>query len=222
MWWSRFQINFRNHRKIVIADGLTALVGGLNIGEVTELTTADALEHFRQLALSEFEEQVAGRVLEEIRKRLQYLVEVGLDYLTLDRTLRTLSGGEGQRVALTSALGSSLVHMLYVLDEPSIGLHQRDNERLLKTLTYLRDLGNTVIVVEHDEDAIRRADHVVDIACVPEQIPPMRRSDLTQRPVFKLVDSGQYHLVDLGHRAQIADNPLEDGLATDLPQLLGR
>jgi excinuclease ABC subunit A len=107
--------------------------------------------------------EIAARILKEIRERLKFLVDVGLDYLTLSRTSGTLSGGESQRIRLASQIGSGLTGVLYVLDEPSIGLHQRDNERLLETLVHLRDLGNTVIVVEHDEDAIRTADHVVDI-----------------------------------------------------------
>ena len=107
--------------------------------------------------------EIAERILKEIRERLQFLVDVGLDYLTLARASGTLSGGESQRIRLASQIGSGLTGVLYVLDEPSIGLHQRDNARLLDTLHHLRDLGNTVIVVEHDEDAIRQADYVVDI-----------------------------------------------------------
>jgi excinuclease ABC subunit A len=107
--------------------------------------------------------EIAARILKEIRERLKFLNDVGLDYLTLSRTSGTLSGGESQRIRLASQIGSGLTGVLYVLDEPSIGLHQRDNERLLETLKHLRDLGNTVIVVEHDEDAIRTADYVVDI-----------------------------------------------------------
>ena len=109
------------------------------------------------------EREIAHRILKEIRERLKFLDDVGLDYLTLARTSGTLSGGESQRIRLASQIGSGLTGVLYVLDEPSIGLHQRDNERLLETLIHLRDIGNTVLVVEHDEDAIRRADHVVDI-----------------------------------------------------------
>jgi excinuclease UvrABC ATPase subunit len=107
--------------------------------------------------------EIAARILKEIRERLKFLNDVGLDYLTLSRNSGTLSGGESQRIRLASQIGSGLTGVLYVLDEPSIGLHQRDNERLLETLRHLRDLGNTVIVVEHDEDAILTADHVVDI-----------------------------------------------------------
>ena len=109
------------------------------------------------------DKEIAARILKEIRERLKFLVDVGLDYLNLSRTSGTLSGGESQRIRLASQIGSGLTGVLYVLDEPSIGLHQRDNARLLETLVHLRDLGNTVIVVEHDEDAIRLADYVVDI-----------------------------------------------------------
>ena len=108
-------------------------------------------------------QEIAGRILREIRERLQFLVDVGLDYLTLSRGSATLSGGESQRIRLASQIGSGLTGVLYVLDEPSIGLHQRDNERLLGTLRRLRDLGNTVLVVEHDEEAIRAADHLIDM-----------------------------------------------------------
>ncbi|MFB0934475.1 MAG: excinuclease ABC subunit UvrA, partial [Propionivibrio sp.] len=107
--------------------------------------------------------QVAEKVLKEITSRLQFLINVGLDYLSLDRSAETLSGGEAQRIRLASQIGSGLTGVMYVLDEPSIGLHQRDNHRLLETLMHLRDIGNTVIVVEHDEDAILSADYVVDI-----------------------------------------------------------
>jgi excinuclease ABC subunit A len=115
------------------------------------------------LNLSGQRAQIAEKILKEIVERLGFLVNVGLNYLSLSRSAETLSGGEAQRIRLASQIGAGLVGVMYVLDEPSIGLHQRDNERLLKTLTHLRDLGNTVIVVEHDEDAIRLADHVLDI-----------------------------------------------------------
>ena len=138
-------------------------VPAYHVGEVCELTTADAKDHFDQLQLTEYQEAVAGRVMEEIRKRLRYLVDVGLDYLTLDRLSQTLSGGESQRINLATSLGSSLVGSLYVLDEPTVGLHPRDNERLIKILEGLRDIGNTVLVVEHDEAMMRRADRIVDI-----------------------------------------------------------
>ena len=134
-----------------------------HIGQIAELTTRDARDFFEELTLTPFEEQVAGRVLEEIRKRLKYLVEVGLDYLTLDRLSQTLSGGESQRINLATSLGSSLVGSLYVLDEPSIGLHPRDNDRLITILENLRDIGNTVLVVEHEAAMMQRADQIVDL-----------------------------------------------------------
>src|SRR5207253_1332344 len=118
---------------------------------------------FETIELSEREALIARRVLKEIRERLGFLMNVGLDYLTLDRAAGTLSGGEGQRIRLATQIGSGLVGVLYILDEPSIGLHQRDNRRLLDTLKRLRDLGNTVLVVEHDEETIRSADFVVDL-----------------------------------------------------------
>ena len=138
-------------------------VGGLHVGQVAEMTTQDARGFFDDLELTDYEEQVAGRVLKEIRKRLRYLVEVGLDYLTLDRLSQTLSGGESQRINLATSLGSSLVGSLYVLDEPTIGLHPRDTDRLVDILEHLRDIGNTVIVVEHERDLTRRADQIVDL-----------------------------------------------------------
>ncbi len=146
-------------------EALCVKVGGLHIGEVADLSVRRAGEWFGELpkALSAKQNEIAVRVLKEIRERLKFLVDVGLDYLTLARASGTLSGGESQRIRLASQIGSGLTGVLYVLDEPSIGLHQRDNARLLETLKRLRDLGNTVIVVEHDEDAIRTADHVLDI-----------------------------------------------------------
>jgi len=117
--------------------------------------------------LSVKEAEIARRILKEIRERLNFLVNVGLDYLSLDRTAGTLSGGEGQRIRLATQIGSSLVGVLYILDEPSIGLHQRDNARLLQTLKHLRDIGNTVLVVEHDEETILEADHVIDMGPAP-------------------------------------------------------
>ena len=134
-----------------------------HIGEIAELTTADAMAFFEGVELSKHDLEVAGRVLEEVQRRLRYLVEVGLDYLTLDRLAMTLSGGETQRINLATSLGSSLVGSLYVLDEPTIGLHPRDNDRLIAILEGLRDIGNTVLVVEHDEQMMRRADHIIDI-----------------------------------------------------------
>ncbi len=146
-------------------EALCVKVGGLHIGEVAEMSVKRAGEWFTELPgrLTPKQNEIAVRVLKEIRDRLKFLVDVGLEYLTLARASGTLSGGESQRIRLASQIGSGLTGVLYVLDEPSIGLHQRDNARLLETLKRLRDLGNTVIVVEHDEDAIRTADHVLDI-----------------------------------------------------------
>lgn len=144
-------------------EALYVQVGNSNIGQVCELTTVDALAYVESLELSDFERSIAGRVLEEVTKRLRYLVEVGLDYLSLDRLSHSLSGGESQRINLSTSLGSSLVGSLYVLDEPSIGLHPRDTGRLIKILENLRDIGNTVIVVEHEEALMRQSDYVVDI-----------------------------------------------------------
>lgn len=144
-------------------EALHILVGGQNIQQVTALPIRDCLTFFDALALTDKEQEIARRILKEIRERLGFLVNVGLDYLSLDRTSGTLSGGEGQRIRLATQIGSSLVGVLYILDEPSIGLHQRDNERLLDTLRHLRDIGNTVLVVEHDEDTILAADHVLDM-----------------------------------------------------------
>ncbi|HZQ12659.1 MAG TPA: excinuclease ABC subunit UvrA, partial [Pseudolabrys sp.] len=146
-------------------EALCVKVGGKNISEVAELSVRKAGDWFAELPkhLNAKQTEIATRVLKEIRERLKFLVDVGLDYLTLARASGTLSGGESQRIRLASQIGSGLTGVLYVLDEPSIGLHQRDNARLLETLKRLRDLGNTVIVVEHDEDAIRVADHVLDI-----------------------------------------------------------
>jgi excinuclease ABC subunit A len=134
-----------------------------NLPAITTLPVGSCLEFFSRLQLPGKQGKIADKVVNEISQRLQFLVNVGLDYLTLDRSAETLSGGEAQRIRLASQIGAGLVGVMYILDEPSIGLHQRDNDRLLKTLTYLRDLGNTVIVVEHDEEAILSADHVVDI-----------------------------------------------------------
>jgi excinuclease ABC subunit A len=140
-------------------------IDALHIGQVTDMAIRAANDWFAELPkkLSKKQNEIAARILKEIRERLQFLVDVGLDYLTLSRAAGTLSGGESQRIRLASQIGSGLTGVLYVLDEPSIGLHQRDNARLLETLKHLRDIGNTVIVVEHDEDAILTADHVVDI-----------------------------------------------------------
>lgn len=137
--------------------------GTTNLPKVAEMSIADCLDLFNNLNLSGQRAAIADKILKEIKDRLQFLVNVGLNYLSLSRSADTLSGGEAQRIRLASQIGAGLVGVMYVLDEPSIGLHQRDNERLLTTLRHLRDLGNTVIVVEHDEDAIREADHIVDI-----------------------------------------------------------
>src|SRR6185369_2098727 len=146
-------------------EALCVKIDGRHIGDIATLSVKGAGEWFSGLPqrLTDKQNEIAIRVLKEIRERLKFLVDVGLEYLTLARASGTLSGGESQRIRLASQIGSGLTGVLYVLDEPSIGLHQRDNERLLVTLQRLRDLGNTVIVVEHDEDAIRAADHVLDI-----------------------------------------------------------
>ncbi len=144
-------------------ESLFVRVGGKNICEVTAFSIVEAEAFFADLQLPPKEAEIARRVLKEIRERLSFLSHVGLDYLSLDRTSGTLSGGEGQRIRLATQVGSSLVGVLYILDEPSIGLHQRDNRRLLETLKRLRDLGNTVLVVEHDEETILEADHVIDM-----------------------------------------------------------
>ena len=144
-------------------DALFVKIGGLHIGEVTEMTIGYAREFFDNLEITEFEKSVAGQILYEIRKRLKYLDEVGLDYLTLDRLTNTLSGGESQRISLANSLGSSLIGSLYVLDEPTIGLHPRDNDRLITILKSLRDIGNTVLIVEHDPEMMKAADNIIDI-----------------------------------------------------------
>ncbi|PSH69473.1 excinuclease ABC subunit A [Phyllobacterium brassicacearum] len=146
-------------------EALAVKIGGLHIGQITEKSIRHADAWFRDIdkTFNEKQSEIAARILKEIRERLRFLNDVGLDYLALSRNSGTLSGGESQRIRLASQIGSGLTGVLYVLDEPSIGLHQRDNEQLLKTLRHLRDLGNTVIVVEHDEDAILTADYVVDI-----------------------------------------------------------
>lgn len=142
---------------------LAVTVGGKNIHEVCEMCALDSLAFFEDLSFSSKEQIVAVPIVKEIKTRLKFLVDVGLDYLTLERATATLSGGEAQRIRLATQIGAGLMGVLYILDEPSIGLHQRDNERLIATLEHLRDLGNTVLVVEHDEDTIRSADYVIDM-----------------------------------------------------------
>lgn len=151
------------HGRRLKKEVLAVTVGGMNISEFTDLSVVEELAFLDQLQLTEKEMTIARRILKEIRDRLQFLERVGLQYLTLSRTAGTLSGGEAQRIRLATQIGSSLTGVLYILDEPSIGLHQRDNEKLLDTMKRLRDLGNTLIVVEHDEDTMRAADYVVDI-----------------------------------------------------------
>ena len=144
-------------------ESLSVFIGGMNLSQLTAMSVCESKEMLNRLELSEKETAIARLVLKEINERLGFLINVGLDYLTLDRAAGTLSGGEAQRIRLATQIGSSLVGVLYILDEPSIGLHQRDNRRLIDTLKGLRDLGNTVIVVEHDEEMIREADFIVDI-----------------------------------------------------------
>ena len=144
-------------------ESLAVTVGGLNIHQFSDLSVRDALQTVESLHLTPKEEQIARKVLREIRSRLDFLAEVGVDYLTLSRSAQTLSGGESQRIRLATQIGAGLTGVLYILDEPSIGLHPRDNKKLLETLFHLRDLGNSVIVVEHDEETISRADHVIDM-----------------------------------------------------------
>ncbi|MDH3190273.1 MAG: excinuclease ABC subunit UvrA, partial [Acidimicrobiia bacterium] len=142
---------------------LAVTIDDRNIAQVSDLSLGEAHEFFDSLKLSERDTTIAERVLKEVRARIKFLLDVGLDYLTLSRSAATLAGGEAQRIRLATQIGSGLVGVLYILDEPSIGLHQRDNQRLIETLVRLRDMGNTLIVVEHDEDTIRMADHIVDI-----------------------------------------------------------
>src|SRR5438105_10873546 len=149
-------------------EALAVTVADRNIGELTELAVTEALEFFERVPIRAegrpgVDAEIAGPVLKEVRERLRFLVDVGLDYLTLGRAAESLSGGEAQRIRLATQIGSRLVGVLYILDEPSIGLHQRDNARLIATLEMLRDLGNTVIVVEHDEETMRAADHIIDL-----------------------------------------------------------
>ena len=144
-------------------ESLHVTVSGKNIFETTSMSVKNLFDMFQKLKLTETEEKISYQILKEIRSRLDFLISVGLDYLTLERKASTLSGGEAQRIRLATQIGSSLVGVLYILDEPTIGLHQRDNERLLNTLRHLRDIGNTLIVVEHDEQTIRSADHIIEL-----------------------------------------------------------
>ena len=144
-------------------EALYVKVGGKNIAEIVSMPINDVVEFFRTLKLDEHDTAVAARLLNEIGNRLKFLQDVGLGYLTLNRLSNTLSGGESQRINLATSLGSSLVGSLYILDEPSIGLHSRDTDKLIKVLRQLQQLGNTVVVVEHDEEIIRAADYIIDI-----------------------------------------------------------
>ena len=153
--------NFQGKR--LSREALSVYVGGLNIGEVVEYSISQALNYYKNIDLSEQDQAIANQILKEIISRLTFLNNVGLEYLTLNRASGTLSGGEAQRIRLATQIGSRLTGVLYVLDEPSIGLHQRDNDRLINTLIEMRDLGNTLIVVEHDDDTMRAADYLVDI-----------------------------------------------------------
>jgi excinuclease ABC subunit A len=169
-------------------------VGDNTIHQCTAMPIDEAHQYFGELTMDGHKGEIAEKILKEIRDRLQFLVNVGLEYLTLDRSSDTLSGGEAQRIRLASQIGAGLVGVMYILDEPSIGLHQRDNDRLLKTLEHLRDLGNTVIVVEHDEDAIRSADHLIDIGPGAGVHGGQVVAQGTPKQVFKNKDSltGQY------------------------------
>lgn len=151
------------HGKRLREEFLCVTVGGKNISELTDLSVKNSIDFFDNLKLTEHENLIAGRIIKEIRERLGFLGSVGLEYLTLSRSSGTLSGGESQRIRLATQIGSSLMGVLYILDEPSIGLHQRDNDKLIATLKRLRDIGNTLIVVEHDEDTMLSADYIVDI-----------------------------------------------------------
>ncbi len=144
-------------------EALAVTVGGVSIHDISRLSVEESLKFFSSLALTDVEKQISKQIVKEIKARLSFMKNVGLDYLSLERKAATLSGGEAQRIRLATQIGSSLVGVLYILDEPSIGLHQRDNQRLIETLTYLRDLGNTLIVVEHDEQTLRTADYIVDL-----------------------------------------------------------
>src|SRR5690606_973221 len=144
-------------------EALAVKVGDKNIHEFTELTIFDARSYLDTIELSDYDKQVADLVLKELKSRFDFLINVGLDYLTLNRSSGTLSGGESQRIRLATQIGSHLTGVLYVLDEPSIGLHQRDNDRLIASLKEMRDLGNTLVVVEHDEDIMMQSDYIVEV-----------------------------------------------------------
>ena len=169
--WAREEIEtFMTEISCVVCKGkrlkpevLAVKINGCSIADVTDMTILEAAEFFEQLQLTERQQLIGHQILKEIKARLNFLVNVGLDYLTLIRAAGTLSGGEAQRIRLATQIGSGLVGVLYVLDEPSIGLHQRDNARLIESLEHLRNLGNTLIVVEHDEDTMYAADYIVDI-----------------------------------------------------------
>jgi excinuclease ABC subunit A len=161
---------FMSQRECAVCNGkrlrpeaLAVLVGGVNIHDLTAMSVADAYAFVSSLELTETETQITAQILKEITSRLHFMISVGLQYLTLERKAATLSGGEAQRIRLATQIGSSLVGVLYILDEPTIGLHQRDNQRLIDTLIHLRDIGNTLLVVEHDEQTLRAADHIVDL-----------------------------------------------------------
>jgi excinuclease ABC subunit A len=144
-------------------ESLAVTVGGKNVYDISSMAVSESLSFFRELKLTERESLISQQILKEIKARLGFLVDVGLDYLTLHRSASTLSGGEAQRIRLATQIGSGLMGVLYILDEPSIGLHQRDNQRLLATLKKLRDIGNSLLVVEHDEDTMYAADEIIDM-----------------------------------------------------------
>lgn len=175
-------------------ESLAVKVGPMNIYELTKLTIKKALEFFQGLQLTERENIISRQIMKEIKERLGFLVNVGLDYITLNRAAGTLSGGESQRIRLATQIGSSLVGVLYILDEPSIGLHQRDNQRLIRTLEHLRDLGNTLIVVEHDEDTMIAADHIIDIGPGAGEHGGLVVAEGTLKQIIKVKNSvtGQY------------------------------
>ena len=154
---------FECHGARLRKESLAVKINGLNIQQLTDMSILEARDFFKNIELTEKEKIIASRVLKEINARLGFLVDVGLDYLTLSRSAGSLSGGESQRIRLATQIGSGLMGVLYILDEPSIGLHQRDNDKLLKTLKNMRDLGNTLIVVEHDEDTMYAADYIIDV-----------------------------------------------------------